>query len=145
MPIQHYRNDPSLIVFRGPVIKVTISRPIDPTIAQKGEISPPTGPTVGALVDTGASTCMINPSLVKELELKTLGFRKISSASQQQANCRQFAVSLLIPELNQILTPVPVIEAPHEMPLHKFIIGRDVMVTWHMTFDLGAGRYTIAS
>lgn len=141
MGTQYFKNKPELILQRGPVIQVGVGMPVDlteGTIDMKGELC-------GALVDTGAHSGMINPSLAQKLNLPIHGFTKFSSASHDDIDAKVYVVSLFLPPPLGAIYTVQLAEAPRDFMSHQLIIGRDIISAWHLTIDLGEGRYTIST
>lgn len=144
MGILRAGNHPHLIMFRGPVLTVGVTKPVsDP--AEVASVQP-TVIQVPALLDTGAGRCVINPSLAAELGLETTGFGSMGSASHASVECRQYAVSIwLPPPIGHVFMLVPVLEAPRELEPFRMIVGRDIMAALRITFDFGVGQFTICS
>ncbi|MCH8838530.1 MAG: retropepsin-like domain-containing protein [Candidatus Marinimicrobia bacterium] len=141
MGTQYFRNRPEIILQRGPVIPVGIGNPVEITgdqIEMKGELC-------NALVDTGAHSGMINPSLAKRLNLPVHGFTKFSSASHDDVDAKVYVVSLFFPPPLATVYTVQLSEAPRDFTNHHLIIGRDIISKWHITFDLNQGRYSIST
>ncbi|MCK4577618.1 MAG: aspartyl protease family protein [Candidatus Marinimicrobia bacterium] len=123
-------------------MKVAIGPPIDP---EKGQMKLE-GQLCNALVDTGARGGMINPSLAQRLVLPVHGFTQFSSASEDDVDAKVYVVTLFFPPpLAAAYPAVQLAEAPRDFTSHDLIIGRDIISTWHMTFDLSVGRYSIST
>lgn len=141
MGTEYFANRPDVIVGRGPVIRLSIGPPLT---ASEGEIHFD-GELCTALVDTGARSGMINPSLANKLDLPVHGFTKFSSASEDDVEAKVYVVSLFFPPPLSAVYTVQLAEAPRDFTSHQLILGRDILATWHMTFDLSVGRYSIST
>lgn len=104
------------------------------------------GELCSALIDTGARSSMISPDLAKKLDLPVHSFTTFSSASEEDVRTKVYVVALWIPPpLKTAYNFVPVAEAPREFPNHQIILGREILMNWHITFDLSQGKYTICA
>jgi predicted aspartyl protease len=135
---------PGLILHRGPVIQVGISKPIAPQIKEGAtEVQ---FEMYGALLDTGAGMNMISSELVKKLDPPFHSFTEFSSASHEKIRTKVYVIALCVPPPLMVTYDfVLVAESPLEFKHHQLIIGRPILKRWHITFDMGSGRYTICS
>ncbi len=129
---------------RGPVIGAGIGPPIGPQLksgATEIEVR-----MCAALLDTGAGSCVINPSLAEALKLPVHAYGNISSASHSNVPAKIYIAALTFPPpLNSSHDFVQFLEAPRDIENHDIIIGRDILAHWHIVFDLDQGRYSISS
>ena len=76
---------PSIILkYNGPYIQVSITHPhtIQEKLKSRGEDVPVI--TVNALIDTGASGCVITPKVADKLNLLQTGYHTVSSVQDEQ-------------------------------------------------------------
>ncbi len=80
-----------------------------------------------ALVDTGASGSVVNPSIVQSLGIQPVGVVGISTPSTTQSvSCRQFHVDVSFPNGVTVAGAV-VLEAPLGGQPIQCLIGRDIL------------------
>jgi predicted aspartyl protease len=100
----------------GPIIEVIVSPPKDLVDAlKKANQSIPSAVKVHAMIDTGASSSVVNPTVVSHLKLNPIGCVQISTPSSTNVTCLQYKAAItfpgdvtletleLIPEIDQIL------------------------------------------
>lgn len=134
--------NPGDILTRGPVIQAGICEPIAPQI-QSGSTNIQVTPCT-ALLDTGAGGNMINPSLAASLGLPIHSYTTFSSASANNVPAKVYVLALSFPPpLNVSYDFVQFAEAPFDFPNHALLLGRSILAKWHITFDMGEGKYTI--
>ena len=123
----------------GPIISVSITQPSK--IAQIMLTQKKTVPSINiqALIDTGASGCIITDEIAGKLGLIQTGFQNITSVQDQQKRPRYFA-RIIFPWGKAI--DVPVASCPMKGNT-QCLIGRDVMVHWNLIYNGLTGQITI--
>lgn len=111
----------------GPLcqVRIGVSDPVAEEL-QKENKPVPNPVEVTAIIDTGASGTVINPSIVENLGLVVRGTIDISTPSTKTHPCNLYDISLLFPNRVRI-SLIPVIEAPLEGQNIQCLIGRDVL------------------
>jgi len=131
---------PSRIVLNqmGAFIQVTITHPriIQENLKQQGKSVPTI--TVNALIDTGASGTVITPKVSDQLGLVHTGFQKLSSVQDEQQR-PVFYGFIIFPWGGG--KEIPIVSCP----LKNFdcLIGRDILLHWHFTYNGPDGSIVI--
>ena len=130
---------PSVVLERmGPFIQVTIThpRPIQENFKQKGKSVPTV--SVNALIDTGASSTVITPHVADQLGLVHTGFQKVSSVQDEQQRPVYYGF-IIFPWGSG--KEIPIVSCP----LKNFdcLIGRDILLHWHLTYNGSDGSIVI--
>jgi len=119
-------NSPNLQV-DGPLVEVhfLISLELEKKYnEQKKEIPPPV--IVKALIDTGASACVVQKEIPEQLKLEPIGVLKINTPSSKDHECYQYFMRMIIPS-HGLTYEGPFIGAPLEGQDVCCLIGRDVL------------------
>jgi len=130
---------PAVILNRmGAFLKVTITHPkiVQEDFQKKGETIPSI--SVNAMIDTGASGTVITPRVANQLGLVHTGFQTVSSVQDEQQRPVYYGF---------IMFPwgrgkeIPIICCP----LKNFdcLIGRDILLHWHFTYNGPDGSIVI--
>jgi len=80
---------------------------------------------VSMMVDTGASTTVIQTGLAQQLGLQPVGTLSVNTPSSANVQCNTYAVRLLLPE--NLVAGVVAIEAPLVGQNIQGLIGRDLL------------------
>lgn len=130
---------PTYMSARGPLILVDIRSIAFPTGAP-GVSTPVKSKTVVALIDTGASSTVVSPEAINEINPLQTGFRPIHTANESSDR----------PEyIGQIVLPwgstkiIKMIGCNLPVSVCHCLIGRDLMSNWTMYYDGLAGSLTI--
>lgn len=127
-----------VLQLRGPVIQVTITQPtkVSELYAKQGKSV--AAATVQALIDTGASGCIITDSLAAKLNLIQTGFQKITSVQDNQDRPKYFA-KIMFPWNRSVDVSVA------SCPLKGIdcLIGRDILKHWNLIYSGVTGQITI--
>ncbi len=111
----------------GPILEVHFIIPIEleKKYNEEGkEIPKPV--IVKALIDTGASACVIKKEIPEQLKLEPSGVIKISTPSSKDHECYQYFMRMLIPT-HGITYQGPFIGAPLDGQDISGLIGRDLL------------------
>lgn len=111
----------------GPLVEVhfLISSDLEKKyIEQKKEIPKPV--VIRALIDTGASACVIQKGIPEQLKLEPVGVIKINTPSSKDHECYQYFMRMLIPS-HSLIYEGPFIGAPLDGQDICCLIGRDVL------------------
>lgn len=83
-----------------------------------------------ALIDTGAFSCVISPRIAEELKLVQTGFKKVNSVQDEQERPAYFAAVHFHWGKS---AEVAVVSCP--LKGFDFIVGRDILMNWHFTYN----------
>jgi|SRR3989344_661741 len=121
------RNNPNLQI-EGPIIEVhfLISTELEKKYHEEGK-KIPEPIIVNALIDTGASHCVIQDEIPKKLELKPVGSVRIQTPLSKDYECYQYFLRMIIP-LQNITYEGVFTAAPLEVQNVKCLIGRDLLM-----------------
>jgi len=111
----------------GPILEVhfLISSDLEKKyIEEKKAIPEPI--IVKALIDTGASACVIKSEMPKALGLEPTGITKICTPSSKDHECYHYFMRMVIPS-HGLIYEGPFISAPLEGQDVSSLIGRDVL------------------
>jgi len=147
MPIESFANNSKVILARGPVIPIVLGSPFAQPQPQEAVKVPEDLHQTGALLDTGASNCCINPSLAARLNLPIVGFSNSFDASMNQIRSKVRSASIGFILKGAVINMIPAIEIselPKDIPNHSLIIGRSLMARFRaMYFCFKTGEYMI--
>lgn len=130
---------PSVVLNQmGAFIKVTITHPriVQENFKEQGKSTPTV--SVNALIDTGASGTVITPHIADQLRLIQTGFQKVSSVQDEQQRPVYYGF-IIFPWGSG--KEIPIVSCP----LKNFdcLIGRDVLLHWHFTYNGPDGSVVI--
>ncbi|MCK4295260.1 MAG: aspartyl protease family protein [Candidatus Marinimicrobia bacterium] len=130
---------PSVVLNQmGAFIKVTITHPriVQENFKEQGKSTPTV--SVNALIDTGASGTVITPHVADQLRLIQTGFQKVSSVQDEQQRPVYYGF-IIFPWGSG--KEIPIVSCP----LKNFdcLIGRDVLLHWHFTYNGPDGSVVI--
>ena len=137
---------------QGPLLNAVISISKERTAALTAANQPIPNPvSIRALVDTGASTTCIDPSILQALSLTPTGNIKMvtPSTGKTPVDIDQYDVSIMIPAaLNQIpfhlhTIPVACTDLVSSQGFHA-LIGRDILSHCLLTYNGSMAVFTLA-
>jgi predicted aspartyl protease len=111
----------------GPIIEVLIApsrRLVE--VMQRRKQTPPQPVKTMAMIDTGASSTVVSPGIIEQLNIAAIGAVKISTPSDRDVSCLQYEATIIFPSRVAIATS-ELIAAPLEGQPLKCLIGRDVL------------------
>ena len=122
----------------GPLVKVEIGNPSDPS---KTAI-------VAALIDTGAAFSAINPQLAQSCRLIQRSRKKIhvlgNTGPEDAKEYPEFAASLTFPETDLRGFKVHgIVACPIFEKKFSCLIGRDLLRFWEVTYSGSLGQFSI--
>lgn len=111
----------------GPILEIraAISKSLYDNLQKNGEVIPPPVKVV-AMIDTGASSSVLNPDIISKLSLNPIGQIKINTPSCVGLDCYQYSVAFVLPN-GVIIEVSDVIEAPLQGQNIQCLIGRDIL------------------
>jgi len=130
---------PSVVLNQmGAFIEVTITHPriIQKNFKEQGKSIPTV--RVNALIDTGASGTVITPRVADQLGLVHTGFQKVTSVQDEQQRPVYYGF-IIFPWGGA--KEIPIVSCP----LKNFdcLIGRDILLHWHFTYNGPDGSVVI--
>jgi hypothetical protein len=122
----------------GPIVKVEISDPSDPSSVA----------VVNALIDTGAAFSAINPRLAESCRLVQRSQKKIHVAgdirSEDAKEYPEFAASIRFPNSDlQGFRVHGIVACPIFERQFSCLIGRDILRSWELTYSEALGQFSI--
>jgi hypothetical protein len=122
----------------GPIIKIQIGNPSDPS----------RNATVAALIDTGAAFTAINPQLAQSCQLIQRGQKKIrvigNTKLQDAKEYPEFAASISFPGSDLCAFRVHGVVACQIFETQfACLIGRDILQHWEFTYSGSLGQFSI--
>ena len=111
----------------GPIVEVQIAPPKDLFNILKSQNKPISNPIKAmALIDTGATSSVVNPSVISGLAISPIGKVKISTPSDTDVECNQYKLAFVFP--NRVIIEVSdVVEAPLQGQPIQCLLGRDIL------------------
>jgi len=93
---------------------------------------------VNALIDTGASGTVITPRVADQLGLVHTGFQKVFSVQDEQQRPVYYGIIIFPWGIGK---EIPIVSCP----LKNFdcLIGRDILLYWHFTYNGPDGSIVI--
>lgn len=119
--------DAANLIPEGPVIDVLIGLPgslMDTLRAQNRPVPSPV--QVKALIDTGASSSVVQPSVIQQLGLQAIGVVGVNTPSCANVQCGQYHAGIFIQTIGRV-DLMSVIEAPLQGQNIQCLIGRDFL------------------
>jgi predicted aspartyl protease len=111
----------------GPILEIQIAIPRDLFNVLKQNNQPISNPIKAiALIDTGATSSVVNPDIIRALGISPTGRIKISTPSDTDVDCNQFKLAFVFPN-NVIIESSDVIEAPLKGQPIQCLLGRDIL------------------
>ena len=138
------------ILASGPVIDVQIgiAAPRREALIQ-AQVPVPPPVSCRLLVDTGASSTCVDPTIIQQLNLSPSGIVQIHTPSTNIGNahqCYQYDVSLMIvhPNLRRVFSAIPVIESTLAHQGIDGLLGRDILSECLLVYNGEIGLFTLA-
>src|SRR3989344_5389531 len=111
----------------GPVLEVQFLIPLELEKKYKEEGKEVPAPViVKALIDTGASNCVVKKEIPEQLKLEPTGVIKINTPSSKEHECYQYFMRMVIPA-HSLTYQGPFIGAPLDGQEISGLIGRDLL------------------
>lgn len=122
----------------GPIVKIEIGNPSDPSRAAR----------VSALIDTGAAFTAMNPRLAQNCGLIQRGQKKIhvpgNTGPDDARAYPEFAATLRFPDSDLLSFRVHgIIACPIFETQFSCLIGRDILKYWELTYSGVLGQFSI--
>lgn len=127
-----------VLLDEGPVISVIITHPDVVSRELHKQNKEVKVLTVNGLIDTGASSCIVTKKIVDELQLLYTGQARVTSVQDEQERPQYFARFQF--EWGAY-KDVSVIECP--LQGCDCIIGRNILIHWHLTYNGSGGFISI--
>lgn len=128
----------------GPVLEVhfLISAELEKKFKEENkEIPKPV--IIKALIDTGATSCAIQESIPKKLNLNPVGEVNLSTSSSQNIKCFQYFMRMVIPSHNLIYEG-PFIATSLEGQNISCLIGRDFLKNSILIYIGAENQFTLS-
>lgn len=111
----------------GPLLEVhfLVSSELEKKYKEDGK-DLPEPVVINSLIDTGASSCVIQQDIPQKLNLQPVGEVKMSTPSCNNTSCFVYFMRMVIPSTNLIYEG-PFIAAPLKGQTISCLIGRDVL------------------
>ncbi len=111
----------------GPILEIHffVSSELEKNYKEKN-IPLPEPVIIKALIDTGASACVLKKEIPEQLGLKPTGVIKICTPSSKDHECYQYYMRMVIPS-HKLVYEGPFISAPLDGQEISGLIGRDVL------------------
>jgi len=122
-------------------MRVWIGTPVEDAIKKAGEKVPDPVPAKG-MIDTGASSSVIHPSIVQQLGLQPIGIVNISTPSSESILCYQYSVRIVFP--NRVIVQATAIEAPLKGQQIQCLVGRDVLALGVLVYTGYINQFTLS-
>ena len=116
------------MVANGPIVEIQlwVSRSLQEVLRKKGQ-SIPDPVKVTAMIDTGASGTVVNPSVIQALGIQPVGVTAIKTPSTTApVLCHQYELAVLFPN-NVVIDSCIAVEAPLQGQHIKCLIGRNIL------------------
>ena len=129
---------PSDLLRTGPIVRVAIGNPSDPSKSA----------TVHALIDTGAAFSAINPRLAQSCQLIQRGRKRIhvlgNTGVEDAKDYPEFAASMRFPGSDLSGFRVRgIVACPIFETRFSCLIGRDILQAWEVTYSGALGQFSI--
>ena len=98
---------------------------------------------IKALIDTGASACVIQKEIPEKLGLEPIGVMNINTPSSKDHQCYSYFMRMVIPAQGLIYEG-PFIAAPLEGQEISCLIGRDVLKSGILIYIGYANQFTLS-
>ncbi len=135
-----------ILANQGPRIPVVLALPdqlVEEFTKQNQAIPAPI--SGWALIDTGAGHTCIDEGVATKLKLPIVNKATMASASHPETEANVYPVKFLIPNLLPDRNTPLVIGAPLDVQGLVALIGRDALTCFHLTYNGGAGEFTLCA
>jgi predicted aspartyl protease len=105
-------------------MRVWIGTPVEEVIRKAGR-QVPQPVAVKGMIDTGATSSLIQPAIARQLGLKPVGVVPISTPSSENVPCYQYVLRFVFP--NNVMVEAIAVEAPLRGQQIQCLVGRDVL------------------
>ena len=115
------------LVSTGPIVELLISpaRELVEALEAENKGVPASVKTI-AMIDTGATSSVARPDLIRQMGIEPIGLVKISTPSDTEVECLQYQASFIFPN-NVAVETSELIAAPLQGQPIQCLIGRDVL------------------
>ena len=127
----------------GPVvdIRIWVGTAVENALKKAGSPIPQPVPAKG-MIDTGATSSVIQPAIATSLGLQPVGIVNISTPSSANVPCHQYLVRLVFP--NSVVVETLAIEAPLQGQQVQCLIGRDVLAHGVLVYTGYINQFTLS-
>lgn len=132
------------MVQEGPTLKVIFTIPLElekKLIAEGKQLPKPI--TILAMVDTGASNCVLQEDIPKQLGLNPVNKIKMKTPSCHDYDCYQYAIRMIIPEQNFFYEGLFTTASLKDQEI-KGLIGRDLLMHGTLIYIGYMNQFTFA-
>lgn len=111
----------------GPILEIQIGMPRDLINVLKETGQPVPNPIKAiALIDTGATSSVVNPTIIQGLKVAPIGRVRINTPSDANVECDMYKLALILPD-GVAIESSDVIEAPLVGQPIQCLLGRDIL------------------
>ena len=122
----HVSSQVANLVQFGPVIEIMLAPAGAAVLAfQREQAAVPAPVKLMAMVDTGAAATVVKQGIADQLHLNPVGLTYISTPSEAQIACPQYAMQIVFP--SAVALEGVFVEAPLQNQPIQVLIGRDVL------------------
>jgi predicted aspartyl protease len=127
----------------GPVVdvRVGVGTSVENALKKAGSPIPPMVSAKG-MIDTGATSSVIQPSIVQSLGLQPVGIANISTPSSANVPCNQYLIRVFFP--NNVIAETIAIEAPMQGQQIQCLIGRDILSHGVLVYTGYMNQFTLS-
>ena len=129
---------------QGPVLEVQflISSDLEKKYREEGkEIPPPV--IVNALIDTGATSCVIKKEIPGKLGLQPVGEAQVTTPSDESVKCLTYFMRMIIPSHDLAYEGTFIAEPLEGQPI-SCLIGRDVLKESILIYIGSENQFTLS-
>lgn len=134
----------------GPFVRVMVTvTPVRRSALQTAGLPEPAPQIVTALVDTGASSCAVDRSVIEALDLSPTGSATVHTPSSgvdgHPMNMYDVALHLVHPESGHVLSrALPVLESRLDHQGFQMLLGRDLLESCLLVYDGATKTFALA-
>ncbi len=107
------------LLLYGPIIEVIIAPPKNLKKLNLQSV------VVHAMIDTGASSCVVNPAVIQKMGLNPIDSIKVNTPSSTNVRCYRYQATVCFPSNLGVETEI--IEMPLQNQHYQCLIGRDIL------------------
>lgn len=127
----------------GPLVEIHVAVvPAFEAVLAKSGSPAPTPIAATAMIDTGATGCVIQQGIAARLGLNPVGVVPVSTPSSSGVLCAVYPVQLLLP--NRIVFVTKAIEAPMPGQHIQCLIGRDALANCVLVYIGYGNQFTLS-